>query len=370
MASRVTDLRDCLLWLQVVVDHGLAPNASQGDLWSEARWHGFSSTFEGQGITPLRLGIKSQPAAWELSSGMQVLAAMQASMLSSALARCEHDGILTMGSQSLQQVAHLAMERGCWSGGGLNYTKNGVSAAAVLATFDDDQLARTMLEAGALEVIISGVHDAKFVVRTAAPSPSISRGAWQRHICAPPRHHDLSPVTGQEAFVPIALLSLGSNVTSSALLPATNTVIDAGSLVISRDTTSLEADKQCAAMCIVEAALSNASSQQCLGSHGTGALTLSSLHGGAADHGVSGNVSVCFEAGDTCVLEDHEARCSYGKVQQSSSPPPPPLAPEVRIGGLFPLSTSVTKLGRFAAFVMAVDEINNSTELLPGVKLR
>ena len=169
--------------------------------------------------------------------------------------------------------------------------------------------------------------------------------------------------------MPIALLSLGSNVTSSALLPATDTVIDAGSLLISRDTTSLEADKQCAAMCIVEAALSNASSQQCLGSHGTGALTLSPLHGGAADPGVPGNVSVCFEAGDTCVLEDHEAQCSHGKVQQSS-PPPPPLAPEVRIGGLFPLSTSVTKLGRFAAFVMAVDEINNSTELLPGVKLR
>ena len=116
--------------------------------------------------------------------------------------------------------------------------------------------------------------------------------------------------------------------------------------------------------------LSNTSSQQCLGSHGTGALTLSSLHG-AADHGATGNVSVCFEAQsiDTCVLEDHEAQCSHGKVQQSS-PPPPPLAPEVRIGGLFPLSTSVTKLGRFAAFVMAVDEINNSTELLPGVKLR
>ena len=169
--------------------------------------------------------------------------------------------------------------------------------------------------------------------------------------------------------MPIALHSLGSNVTSSVLLPATNTVIDTGSLLISRDTTSLEADKQCGAMCIVEAALSNASTQQCLSSHGTDALTLSSLHGGATDHGVTGNVSVCFEAGDTCVLEDHEAQCSYRKVQQSLSTPPP-LAPEVRIGGLFPLSTSVNKLGRFAAFVMAVDEINNSTELLPGVKLR
>ena len=103
----------------MVVDHGLAPNASQGDLWSEERWKGFSSTFEGQGITPIRLGIKSQAAAWELSSEMKVLAAMQASMQSTALARCEHDGILTMGSQSLQQMAHLAMEGGCWWGGGV-----------------------------------------------------------------------------------------------------------------------------------------------------------------------------------------------------------------------------------------------------------
>ena len=103
--------------------------------------------------------------------------------------------------------------------------------------------------------------------------------------------------------------------------------------------------------------------------HATSAAAEDALHGGGTDHGVTGNVDVCFEADGTCVLEDHEAECSYGNVQQSS-PPPPPLAPEVRIGGLFPLSTSVTKLGRFAAFVMAVEEINNSTALLPGVKLR
>ena len=46
----------------------------------------------------------------------------------------------------------------------------------MLATFDYDQLARTMLETGTLEVIISGVHDAKFVVRAdSAPSPSIQQ---------------------------------------------------------------------------------------------------------------------------------------------------------------------------------------------------
>ena len=163
------------------MDHGLAPNASEGDLWSEERWNGFSSTFEGQGLTPVRIGIKSEPAAWELSSGMQVLAAMQASLLSSALAQCEHDGILTMGSQSLQQVAHLAMERGCWSGGGVNYTNSGVSGRSTVLTFDDDQLARTMLAAGALDVIVSSVHDAKYVVRaTSASSPSISSGAHRR----------------------------------------------------------------------------------------------------------------------------------------------------------------------------------------------
>ena len=44
---------------------------------------------------------------------------------------------------------------------------------------------------------------------------------------------------------------------------------------------------------------------------------------------------------------------------------------EVRIGGLFPLvDTSVNKVGRLAAFVMAVQEINNSPDLLPNVNLR
>ena len=41
---------------------------------------------------------------------------------------------------------------------------------------------------------------------------------------------------------------------------------------------------------------------------------------------------------------------------------------EVRIGGLFPLD--MDHVGVLAAFVMAVQEINNSTELLPDVKLR
>ena len=112
--------------------------------------------------------------------------------------------------------------------------------------------------------------------------------------------------------MPIALLSMASDDASSALLPATNTVIESGSLLVLRDTTNLEADnRSCAAMCIVEAALSNASSQQCSSNYGTGALTLSSLHGGGAVHGKAGNVSVCFEAGDTCALDDRVAECSY-----------------------------------------------------------
>ena len=41
---------------------------------------------------------------------------------------------------------------------------------------------------------------------------------------------------------------------------------------------------------------------------------------------------------------------------------------EVRLGGLFQHTT--IKLGRFAAFVMAVQEINNSTELLPYTALK
>ena len=41
---------------------------------------------------------------------------------------------------------------------------------------------------------------------------------------------------------------------------------------------------------------------------------------------------------------------------------------EVRIGGLFP--QDMDHLGILTAFVMAVQEINNSTELLPDVQLR
>ena len=191
-----------LPWLQVVVDHGLAPTASEGDLWSEDRWNGFRSTFEGQGITPVRIGIKSEPAAWELSSDMKVLAGMQAALLSSALAQCEHDGVLAMGSTSLQQVAHLAMERGCWSGGGMNYTNSGVSGRSTVLTFDDDELARTMLTAGALDAIVSGVHDAKYVVRTPPQRPprapaSHDRAHSEAALSGLCRHvASLPPVTG------------------------------------------------------------------------------------------------------------------------------------------------------------------------------
>ena len=41
---------------------------------------------------------------------------------------------------------------------------------------------------------------------------------------------------------------------------------------------------------------------------------------------------------------------------------------EVRLGGLFQHKAS--EVGRFAAFVMAVREINNSTDLLPHNELR
>ena len=49
-------------------------------------------------------------------------------------------------------------------------------------------------------------------------------------------------------------------------------------------------------------------------------------------------------------------------------PSPPPPSPGVRLGGLFQHSTA--KVGRFMAFVMAVQEINNSTDLLPQHVLR
>ena len=68
------------------------------------------------------------------------------------------------------------------------------------------------------------------------------------------------------------------------------------------------------------------------------------------------------------MMEQLEVRRSFGRVRTALLVLGIGVSAEVRLGGLF--QHTATKVGRFAAFLMAVEEINNSTELLPGNALR
>ena len=68
------------------------------------------------------------------------------------------------------------------------------------------------------------------------------------------------------------------------------------------------------------------------------------------------------------MMEKLEVRRSFGGVRTALLVLGMGVSAEVRLGGLF--QHTATKVGRFAAFLMAVEEINNSTELLPGNALR
>ena len=68
------------------------------------------------------------------------------------------------------------------------------------------------------------------------------------------------------------------------------------------------------------------------------------------------------------MMEQLEVRRSFGGVRTALFVLIMGVSAEVRLGGLF--QHTATKVGRFAAFLMAVEEINNSTELLPGNALR
>ena len=67
-------------------------------------------------------------------------------------------------------------------------------------------------------------------------------------------------------------------------------------------------------------------------------------------------------------MEQLEVRRSFGGVRTALVVLIMGVSAEVRLGGLF--QHTATKVGRFVAFLMAVEEINNSTELLPGNALR
>ena len=63
-------------------------------------------------------------------------------------------------------------------------------------------------------------------------------------------------------------------------------------------------------------------------------------------------------------MEQLEVRGSFGGVRTALLVLIMGVSAEVRLGGLF--QHTATKVGRFVAFLMAVEEINNSTDLLPG----
>ncbi len=67
-------------------------------------------------------------------------------------------------------------------------------------------------------------------------------------------------------------------------------------------------------------------------------------------------------------MEQLEVRRSFGGVRTALVVLIMGVSAEVRLGGLF--QHTATKVGRFVAFLMAVEEINNSTDLLPGNALR
>ena len=75
-----------------------------------------------------------------------------------------------------------------------------------------------------------------------------------------------------------------------------------------------------------------------------------------------------WRGGFRFVMEQLEVRRSFGGVRTALLVLIMGVSAEVRLGGLF--QHTATKVGRFAAFIMAVQEINNSTELLPGNELR
>ena len=258
----------------IFVDHGTPIGGGETQKFALDRWRGFSGAFEAAlNVTPSRVAIGAVPLGWEMPASeectgeFRVLSRMQQALHNSSLISCAHDGILASGVTALEQTVHALEVGRCFDASGTRPTPTS------LGTFDDEPVARSLLASGLLDFIVG------------SPNPAV-------------------PQNFLEAFVALALVALSPQ-PRTAVLPLGHEAVNTGSILITQsgsaastyastspsehedeaedDAAALAAAAaaateaaSCGAMCTVEAALSGASTTQCL-ENGAAAVSTSSL---------------------------------------------------------------------------------------------